>query len=77
MTPSVGRILHFYDPKYSAGPQPAIVTYVHQVDVVDVRVFSPAGSATLVRSVLLIEEPDGDDHDGANGHFCTWPPREG
>jgi len=77
MAPTVGRIVHFYDPKYIQGPHAAIVTYVHDEHLVNLAVFTASGNTEHRSSVPLIEEPNPDHHAGTIGFFCMWPPRAG
>lgn len=73
MTPTVGRIVHYYDDGYG-GPRPmaAMITFVRSVDNVDLVVFRnsmPSGYADVLGyiNVSLSDEPK---------HGCwTWPTR--
>ncbi len=75
MTPSIGRIVHFYpNPLNPTGhPSAAIIASVHEAQLdaerkmVNLCVISHDGSTSSVRDVPFAAEP-------TPGHW-TWPPR--
>lgn len=75
MVPTVGRIVHYYEPDYFVSgeqklpePQAAIVTRVHTVDVVNLSVIGDRqGQARHMTSVQRSDVPE-------FGRW-SWPPR--
>lgn len=76
MTPTVGRIVHYYvedahkqAPGMGQGPYAAIVTRVHSNVIVDLMVLQPA-DVRHAGSVTKLEEAAED-----SASYWTWPPR--
>jgi len=76
ITPTVGRIVHFYaklidgSPASASPPQAAIVTNVWNDRRVNLTVFGHDGSSNPITSVRL-QQP-GDEADG--NAYCCWMP---
>lgn len=81
--PTVGRIVHFYDPArvhagdVGAGPYAAIVAQVHTPHVVSLAVFSPVLGAQAVGAVLVHDAAlQADPAAPTDRPYWTWPPRD-
>lgn len=74
MSPTVGRIVHFYratGEKGVRGPHPAIVTAVHDKDCVNLTVFFD--NRPIENRTSVVRQPDVDD----GFPSWVWAPREG
>jgi hypothetical protein len=73
MTPSVGRIVHYQahgspDGTHRSVPRAAVVTEVHNNEVVSLCVLNPTG-LYFDRSIVL------DESEAPKGGTWHWPPR--
>lgn len=73
ITPTVGRIVHFYQ-KDVFEPQAAIVTFVLNERQVNLCVFDRDGVPRAEQSVELVQ-PGDDLSKAEGGTYCVWPPR--
>lgn len=71
ITPTVGRIVHFYG-KDCEDPRAAIVTCVHSDTKVNLTVFGSTGVAYGMTNVPLIQP--GQEKDESVVQFCEWMP---
>lgn len=77
MKPSIGRIVHFLRGQ-QIKPSPAIVTYVHADDMINVTVFKDCAAPEIATSVKLVEDEDGARQvigDSVHVIAAYWPPR--
>lgn len=80
ITPTVGRVVHFYPGDYDPdlayaktsyrGPLTALVTYVHSPRLVNLAVFSANGGHHARTSVQLVQPED----EVPTGSHCAWMP---
>lgn len=84
MTPTIGRIVHWYDPTRQLGPYAAIITRVHDhehpatVEVTIFPPFDPFGEGEY-QPVVLEHDPlaQADPSPPMHRPYWVWPSREG
>lgn len=76
VTPTIGRMVHYYPPKESSSGPPlaAIIVCVWSDTCVNLAIFDKEGKPIEKppTSILLIQE---GNEVPSGGHYCTWPPR--
>lgn len=77
ITPTVGRIVHYYpklqSPFDDAAPLVAIIAHVWSDTCVNLAIFDPNGTPFLdpPTSVLLVQP---EEEEPSGGGFCQWMP---
>ncbi len=69
--PTVGRVVHYYNRPGMPGPLPAIVTYVHSDQLVNLCVMGTAGD-TFGRTSVRLAQPGEAPQTGVE--YCAWMP---
>jgi hypothetical protein len=74
ISPSVGRVLWFFDENHELGNQPkaALVTFVHDDTRLNLAVFTADGHAGAYQNVRLFQE--GETFGSGDLPCCTWMP---
>ena len=73
-TPTVGRIVHFYEGQALDKPVAALITRVHSDTCVNLTTFGDGMDPMPVSSVELVASTEPADV-GGRSMFCIWPPR--
>lgn len=73
--PTIGRVVWYWPTQgvrcESDQPRAALITYVHEDDLVNIISFTKYGVAVPIQKVLLVQE--GVEHP-VTGHFAQWMP---
>ena len=71
ITPTVGRVVWFYNNGQQEEPNAAIVCAVHSNTCVNLSIFEASGHSCAMQSVILVQP---DDPVPVNQPHCTWMP---
>jgi len=72
--PTIGRVMWYWPNKKFRREQPmaAIVTWVHDDNMVNLFAMNPDGSDGGVPNVPIVQ--DGSPHTAGDSHYCEWMP---
>jgi hypothetical protein len=71
ITPTVGRVVHYYTPSYDpSGPHAAVIAKVNSDGTLNLGFFHPDGNCRGVQNVPLVQ----DEEAPAVGHYAVWMP---